>query len=439
MDFWRKEPPVIDQNTQNVLKGGMLPPQRQWWESKSFIKALIAGYGAGKTFIAAKRGISLALENSPAPHLMVSPSYKMARRTLVPALNALLSGKQTLHPDLKYRYHKTDHEMTIWYHGRIGRIWIASGDDPEALKGPNVGSAHIDEPFIQDVDVLDQVLARVRDPNAKIKEIGMSGTPEQLNWGYDICEGEKAADYDVEVTRANTRENVTLDPSYYDRLLAALTPEAARAYLGGEFINLMKGRIYYGMHEDNFVELPDPGHELGVGMDFNVNPMAAVVFWRSGNHMHFIREIELPNADTEYMCAVLKENFRNAEGECRIHAVYPDASGRARSTKSPGGKSDFHFIKQAGFTIDAPTANPLIRDRENAVNGKLNPKAGPPTLTFDPSMKKMKAYMAKYNHEERNKPAMRAMSHLLDAVGYPVHRLFPVHMDIAIVKQLSGY
>ena len=318
-------------------------------------------------------------------------------------------------------------------------MWIASGDDPDALKGPNIGSAHIDEPFIQDEEVLNQTLARVRDPAAKMHEIGMTGTPEQLNWGYDVCEGDRSDDYETVVIRSSTKDNVTLDPEYYNRLESALTEEAAKAYLEGHFIDLVSGRVYYAMSDANFVELPDPGHELGVGMDFNVNPMAAAVFWRNGDHMHFIDEVELPNSDTQYMCSYLLDKYKDNEGNSRVRTIYPDASGAARSTKAPGGKSDFYYIRQAGLEIDAAPTNPLIRDRENTVNGKMNPKDGDITVTFDPKMKKIKSYMVKYTHEDRNKPKHKAMSHLLDATGYPIYRLFPAHLDQQVIKQISGF
>ena len=76
--------------------------------------------------------------NAPSPHLVVSPSYKMAKRTTVPMIESLLLGKKSLHPDLWFRYHKTDHEFKIKWRGREGKIWIASGDDPQSLKGPDV-------------------------------------------------------------------------------------------------------------------------------------------------------------------------------------------------------------------------------------------------------------------------------------------------------------
>lgn len=439
--LWRKEPPVVNDKGK-VVQGGLFQHQREWWDLPNFIKALVTGYGGGKTYVGAKRSIAVALHNAPRigsgqliPHLAVSPSYKIAKRTTIPAIKSLLGGKQLLpgFHDLRWHFHKTDHEFTVLWRGREAKIWVASGDDPDGLRGPNVGSSSIDEPFIQAEEVFEQVVARTRHPDARLLEITLTGTPEQLNWGYDLCEGEKKDDYDVGVIHASTKENYVLREEYASTLERGYSERAAQAYVDGKFVSLQEGQIYYGFDERiNVEELPDPGGELGLGMDFNVDPMAAVVFWhdRARQHIHIVDEIELPNADTEYMCSYVKENYRYTSGDlsgsCRVRVVYPDASGVSRSTKSPGGKSDFWYIRQAGFRIDAPPANPPIRDRENAVNGKFKPRSGKPTLTISPKCRRLKSYLIKHQHAEKHKPDQRAMSHLLDAMGYPVHRLYPI-------------
>lgn len=442
MAFWRKEDPVL-KGTQ-VVKGGMYNFQREWWDSQAFLKAIVAGYGSGKTFIGSKRAISLALQNAPqignesiVPHLMVSPSYKVAKRTVIPTIRALLAGRQTINPGLKWKFKKSDHEFEIQYRGRDARIWIGSGDDPDSLKGPNIGSAGIDEPFIQSEEVLDQVYARIRHPNATRQELFLTGTPEQLNWGYDICEGDRKDDFDTFVVHASTRQNVALGAGYARRLEKGFSSTAAQAYVDGLFVNLTGGRVYYGFSKDrNVVHIPDPGHELFAGMDFNVNPMSAVVFWKNGDHIHAIAEIELPNADTDYMCHYLQDTFTDENGKCRIGKVYPDASGNARHSSQRGGKSDFKIIDSYGFEIDAPPSNPLRRDRENAVNGKFAPRSGEATLTVEPTCRKLISYFNKYTYAEMHK--QQDMSHLIDAFGYPVHRLNPIERLTMRLVRVEG-
>ncbi len=171
--------------------------------------------------------------------------------------------------------------------------------------------------------------------------------------------------------------------------------------------------------------------------------------------MHIVAEIEIENADTEYMCGILEQdntdngteeflrgqirNFLTKEGTRRIQTVYPDASGRSRATNAPGGMSDFSIIRGPNsnrFDVISKASNPRIRDRENAVNGKLNPVKGKPTLTIDPRCKKLIQYMLGYTHELRLK--QKEMSHLLDATGYPIAYLFPVNKPVVVVTPIHG-
>jgi len=334
-------------------------------------------------------------------------------------------------------------EFTIRFRGRTATIFIYSGENPDSLKGANLAAAGIDEPFIQDQKVFEQILARVRHPNAKHKELAMTGTPEQLGWGFSLVhEEDESKKLDVGVVRGSTRANRALDPAYVKRLEQMLSPKAAQAYIEGHFVNLAEGQVYYGFNmARNIKKLEIPwGAELGVGMDFNVNPMSAAVFWKVNNHMHYIEELELPNADTSYMCETLREKYCGIEARNKhkgeLLYVYPDASGASRHTSSAGGRSDFHIIRDMGFQISAAPTNPHRKDRYNAVNAKLSPKSGEPTITIDPSCKKLIKYLSTYSHELMNK--QEEMSHLLDAFSYPVYRLCPLNREIITQRKLSG-
>lgn len=434
--FWRQIAPGLDENG-TLLTGGMWEPQRRWWNLQNFIKVFVGGYGSGKTIQLCKRAISSALQNAPCPVAIVSPSFPLARHTTILTLNTLLAGKQSIYGrrQFHFTYNKTHHEFRIRYKGRQALIIAYSGDDPLSLRGPNLASAYIDEPFIQELEVFTQMVARVRHPDAVKREIGLGGTPEQLNWGYDLCMGEMEDRHDVGVVQCSTRENLVLDPGYVQRLEGAFDDRAADAYIEGKFVNLGTGLVFYSFDpQENVVDLGvQPGAELGVGMDFNVNPMAAAVFWRNGNHMHYFDEIELENADTEYMCSVLRERHG-----LRLSDVYPDATGKARKTAAPEGKSDFWYLEDAGFTIHADDENPKRRDRFNAVNGKCKPRRGRVTLTVSPRCKRIIKYAQIWSHELMNKANQKAMSHLLDAFSYPIAYLFPATKEAVGMVRLRG-
>lgn len=179
------------------------------------------------------------------------------------------------------------------------------------------------------------------------------------------------------------------------------------------------------------MSLPDPGHELKVGMDFNVDPMAFIVFWTNGNRMHVVKEYELPNSDTEDACLKLREDWGS-----RVREVFPDASGKARHTNAPGGRSDYTILRDHGFEVRAKSTNPPRRDRWNVVNGKLNPREGDAQLTMDPSCKKLRRYMSEHSHERAND--QKHMTHLCDATGYPACFLFPIRRKGAKPIKLAG-
>lgn len=434
-DFWRKEDPVIDSDG-HITVGGMWSHQREVWNLPNFVKCLVGGYGSGKTSLSCKRAISMALDNFPCPVAIVSPTFSMARRTVVPQISEYLQMKQSVYGSkMWWKYNTATHEFKFRCKDRDCQIQVLSGERPLLLRGPNLAAAIIDEPFIQDYEVFRQMMARVRHPEAPYKEMMLTGTPDSLGWGYDICVGDQNKNMDVGVVFASTRANKALDADYVKRLESVLSERACQAYIEGRFVNLSEGLVYYAFDPmDHVVDIPmPPGAELGAGMDFNVTPMAFCTFWVKDGHMHFFEEYEIPNADTEYACSVLRENHWN-QG---LREIFPDATGSERSTKAPGGKSDFHFIREAGFDIRCRSRNPDRKDRYNAVNGKLRSKDGKISLTVSPRCKKIIKYMATYSHELM--PKQENISHMLDAMSYPTAYLFPKDRDALKVQILKGY
>lgn len=421
MSFWRKEDPEFNEDG-SVKTGGMFWHQRRWWESTAFVKALVGGYGFGKTLISGKRAISLTLHNGGSPHLYISPSYKMAKRTIIPTINELFDQR-----NIKYKYNKSDFEYTFIHKGNRGLIWIGSGDNPDSLKGPNIGSANIDEPFVQPIEVFHQALARVRDPKAKHREIGLTGTPEELNWGYDVCDGDEKHKYDIELIQGSTRDNKALPDDFVGRLESAYDDKVGEAYIDGQFVNLKSGSIYYGFDKElnstNMVITED--RTIMVGMDFNVDPMSCTLSHDIDGRIFTCEEIVMRDSNTEKMCKEIKQRY--PEGR---FIVYPDSTGKSRSSK---GVTDFFIIKEVlGHQLEAieyPRKNPYLRDRFNAVNGMLfntnnerkafiNRK-GCPELVKD-----VQQVSHPYDEYKRKNPRR---THVSDAWGYNICRAYPLY------------
>lgn len=454
-DFWNKDDPVLDETGQ-VVRGGMWEPQRRWWGLANFVKAFIGGYGAGKTLIGCKRIIALALLNNGCPVATVSPTFPMARETVIVTISELLAGKQSLYPrgEFKYRYNATTHTFHIEHRGRVGRIICYSGENPRSLKGPNLAAVLLDEPFLMDVAVYNQMIARIRHPKAVKKELLLTGTPEELNWGYDLCmgTGQEVKKQDVGVVFADTRQNKALGTDYVDRLLATLTEKAAKAFVEGKFVNLAEGLVFYTFSDEHQVKggLPVDGEyrvigrtrkcrvpamaEIGAGWDFNVNPMCVTLFWRLGDYMHYFDEWRVKDINTEGMADRLVDEYGDD-----LQIVYPDATGKARKTSAAIGVTDLSLIRAAGFEVVAPNRNVKLRDSFNAVNGKFELRGKAPSLTIDPARcPHLTKALTQYTYDKINKKEGKTLSHIIDAFRYPPTYLYPIDKRRAVAQKFTG-
>lgn len=159
---------------------------------------------------------------------------------------------------------------------------------------------------------------------------------------------------------AEAESDRRLDPEIYEHV-----------WLGGYFLG-GSGRVYSSFlarpwPEGNIDEaIEDLGGELLVGMDFNVNPMSAIVCQRAVDECEVLDAIGIRSSNTEEAAAELKARYPN-----RRIVVCPDPSGKARKTSAPVGQTDFTILERAGFKVRAPSAAPPVVDRVNNANAML--------------------------------------------------------------------
>ena len=476
--LFRLEPPIVtepdERGDREVLLGGMFPSQREFYELDNHICVFIGGYGTGKSQTAAKIAVAQALHNAPVPVVACSPTYDMSRKAILPhVINTLDELKnrwgEEYHRGLDWvtcpktgkRYQRASTLSYTHYKASPQRIVIeyteqtasgkrtqpleaviefVSAEHPDRLKGSNIACAIIDEPFLCDEEAFKQLVVRARHPLAKDRKVYLCGTPEQLNWGYDLVAGELGNRYDVGVVRASTMENLTLNTYYIENLIKSFDERTARAYLHGEFVLTSKGMVFYAFTDENIQKIQMPENATPfMGVDFNVNPFCAVVGWYTEGtspHCHVIDEIILENSDTAAVADLIMKKYGNMgviEPYCvrgsgenvlwqnPISECYPD-SNAGRSTNAPGGRTDYDWLQEAGFEVHRnPRGNPLLKDRRNAVNLMLEDNR----LTIDPRCKSLIKSYATFTHENSNKPLGKSLGHILDAAQYIVARKWP--------------
>lgn len=425
-----------------------LPHQRALLTSKAKVTSLIAGYGAGKSLAAALFLVVNALRNPGVTFLGVSPSYRMCRATLQPAIYEILEN--FFDPFLLEGTHFKFHETYKYFQFKGGgRIQLASGDQPSTLKGSNIGSAVMDEPGLMDYKVFQQVLARIRDPRMKGKnQLALCGTPEDLNWLYDLCIGEKGAKLrdDFNLIRARTTDNPNLPSDYVQTLESQYDPQLVQAYINGEFVNLTGSLAYYAFSNDNILNEPFEYNKdlpIIIAMDFNYNPnvclMAQEVI-RDGKSKIIVFDEFSANCQTEQKCEAIIDKY----GKDQTYELYADAASNNRSAHGVG-ISDLAILRNcfSGLNVSyrIPTHNPKRRDRLNAVNGKLLNSYKERGILISPSCKSLINDFRRITMDEfiLGRFSDSSLGHISDALGYYINYKYPVRDRMAGQPAVSRF
>jgi hypothetical protein len=150
-------------------------------------------------------------------------------------------------------------------------------------------------------------------------------------------------------------------------------------------------------------------------------------------------EFHLKNADTDAAFERVLEKYKNQLGFSRFD-VYPDPACNS-NTAHGSAKSDLRLIKNAferysvsamdGYRVFAPKAHPTRKDRLNSVNKMLCNANGIRRLLITKNCKHLLEDMRKCTKEEylngKFKDAKRG--HITDALGYKVHKRYPVKVE----------
>ncbi len=181
----------------------------------------------------------------------------------------------------------------------------------------------------------------------------------------------------------------------------------------------------------------DPGNEIYIGVDFNVNPMCAVAGFKIDDELHIFDEINIWGATTQHLALEILHRYTTRFGNptCdllkfvrhphNIH-VYPDASGQyGRRT----GSTDIEILENEGFQCWYPRKNPNVSDRINEVNVLLWSADGRRRLKMDDRRApNLCDHMEQVAYKKDTSIVNKALNieHDTDALGYLIHGLFPL-------------
>lgn len=426
-------------------------PQAKFLGMSNKFKAFVAGYGSGKTWVGCCGLAKHFYEHPRVDAGYFAPTYPQIRDIFYPTV------EEALHDwGLSVQIKTGDHEVHV-YRGRklLGLIKCRSMDNPGTIVGFKIGKALVDEidllPVKKAQHVWRKIIARMRFKGEDLANgIDVTTTPEGFRFVYNQFvkqvreKPELGARYGL--IQASTRDNAAnLPDDYIDSLVESYQAELIAAYIDGQFTNLQTGTIYSAFSRQTNActdTIRDDDTVLFVGMDFNVGKMAAVTHVKRGGLPRAVDEIV--NAyDTPDMIKRLKERYWRWNGRdyerTRQIRVYPDSSGDSRRSVN-ASETDIALLRQAGFVVCAPAANPPVKDRINSMNAMFHNAAGERRYLVNldkcPSYAEALEQQAWAENGEPDKST--GHDHVNDAAGYFVRFDYPVIKRTFVAQQPTG-
>jgi hypothetical protein len=391
-------------------------PQQQIVETPQRFKVVIAGRRFGKTHLAI-RELCKHARDPDREVWYCAPTYKQAKMIVFKKLRKKL---------IDLRWVKNINATSLSFELKNGSTISLKGlDNFDNLRGAGLDFLCIDE--FADIDA--EAWYETLRPMLADKQGGalFIGTPKGMNWAHDLYTMADEYPDEWRSFQFTTIEGGNVKPEEVEAARRSLDERTFRQEFEATF-ETFSGRVFYAFDRKYNLraykdELP---RDIHIGMDFNLDPMSAIVAIKLGNELQVIDEIKIYGSNTDEMVDEIKTRFPQKRIIC-----YPDPAGSARKT-SAGGRTDHTILRNAGFTVLAPNRHNPVRDGINAVNAKLRSSTGITTLHFDPKCKYSIECLEKQTYKEGTSIPSKdeGWDHFNDALRYMVDYLFPIRSPV---------
>ncbi|MBV6634377.1 MAG: phage terminase large subunit [Mameliella sp.] len=380
-------------------------------------KVVVAGRRWGKTALSRVWMVSKAARKKKALVWYIAPTYQMARQIMWQELLDSVPRKMIK------RLNETT--MTMWL--RNGSIIALKGaDKPDTLRGVGLDAVVMDE--FQDqrpetwYTVIQPTLASTNG------EVLFIGTPKSYNHLYDLfMDGQSTEHPDWASWQFKTITSPFIPADEIERAKRTMNEKEFRQEFEASF-ETMSNRVYHAFDRALHVGRVkmNPKYDVLIGMDFNVDPMTAIMFQIIDRKVRIFDELNLANSSTMEMTEQLERLFWRQK---RRVVIYPDPAGVQRSTAAAAGESDFAILRQQGFKrLKYRRRHPRQRDRINAVNRMLMSADGTSRVLIDHGCRTLiKSFeQTQYKQGTSEIDKKPHIEHPTDAIGYPIEIEFPV-------------
>lgn len=381
-------------------------PQKQISDDLNRFRVVAAGRRFGKSYLSINELAKFARH----PHqrcLYTAPTYRQAKTVIWDDLKTLLSNVRWIR-----KVNESDLTVTLVNGSTIS---VRSTDNFDALRGGKYDFIVMDEFADSDPQSWYSVLRpTLSDRGGHALFIGSPkgrnhfydlwvsahNTPDWAAWQFTTLDGGNVPESEIHSAQRD------LDTRTFEQ-----------EYLA-QFVNY-SGVIYYAFDPAKTIPFTDAiPQTLHVGMDFNTNPMSAVIAVVTDQITHVFDEIMIYSSNTHEMCEEIRRRYPKQN-----IVAYPDASGSAMKT-SANGISDHIILKNSGFRIQSGKTNPPVDLRITTVNSGLEHHR----LLIDPGCKNLIQCLTKqtYKPGTRIPDKSQGHDHMNDALGYLMYHTQPI-------------
>lgn len=394
---------------------------------------LIAGFGAGKSFTDTAFMLFLVREYQTlgATFGLIGASIKLLVQTVLKDFIQFCTQS-----NIPYKDNSQKGFIQV---GNVRFVYL-SGADPGDIFAHNFAGVICDEldelppdrilPLMKAIQERARVhMAATRNMPERDPWVVFTTTAQGLGGTYQLIKYFEKQGLPYSIIRARTADNPHLADSQVQLLRKLYTPDEARAYLDGEFINLSAGRVYPTFDRRTHVYMPFPINDndiLYVGADFNFGFNNITVSIERNGIIYIIDAAEVgfmgdaPRA--------LREKYpRN-----KIVFV-PDASGKEIMQ---GLSEEF---TSANVEVFWNSVNPGIGERVTAINRLFSQNR----LFVFTSCDKVIMSLETRDYDDNGKPRKgkgpESGDHCLDCCEYSIWRIIhSIHGYEAILESIRA-
>lgn len=197
-------------------------PQLRFWNSEAPFRLFVGGAGSGKTRAAV---LEILRMPSGSTGMVVAPTFRMLHDSTLATFLELTRAGAVLR-----QFNKTDMIAEL-VNGT--KVLFRSVDEPDRLRGVNLGWFVLDEGALCSLETWLILLARLREAPGRA---WVCTTPRGYDWLYETFVKAESPDYAF--IRSSTRDNVFLPASFVERLQSQYTHQWQQQEIEGEFCEL---------------------------------------------------------------------------------------------------------------------------------------------------------------------------------------------------------